>query len=50
MPLVASHLFNKGFKTEFIAHLLAVVCVLGEKVRRQPCTMLLSATKDQLRV
>ncbi|KAI1292639.1 Epidermal growth factor receptor kinase substrate 8 [Halotydeus destructor] len=52
LPLIASHLFNKGFNRELIAHLMAIVCVLCSKVtvRVDPCDMLLKANKDQLAI
>ena len=50
LPLVASHLFNKGFNREFIAHLMAVVSVLARKIKNEPCHMILSASKDQLAI
>ena len=50
LPLIASHLFNRGFNREFIAHLMAVVCVLAKKIKNEPCHMILSASKDQLAI
>lgn len=48
LPLLTSHLFNKGFNKEFIAHLITVVCVQSRKIARDPTLMILSASKDQL--